>query len=156
MSIGCWEGHTVEPVDSAWWRIESWLSVHAPATLSSLRPPVASDELPAAQQRIGLSFPPDLAGSLACHDGVEADWAERWYTLFRFPPAYRPMPLHEIVDTWQEWVDVIADVEAQGADHSQWRNREWIPTATTDSDTYLFVVAAPGRCSDGWERRFMT
>jgi cell wall assembly regulator SMI1 len=66
----------MEPVDSAWQRIENWLSVHAPATLASLRPPVGSDELLTAQDQIGLRFPADLAGSLARHDGVEAAWGD--------------------------------------------------------------------------------
>jgi cell wall assembly regulator SMI1 len=101
----------MESVDSSWQRIEKWLSIHAPATLASLRPPVGPDQLLAAQDQIGLSFPADLAASLARHDGVEADWGDRWYTLFKFPRSYRPMPLQEIVDIWQGWSRVITDLE---------------------------------------------
>jgi len=62
------------------------------------------------------------------------------------------MPLHEIVDTWQMWSKVITELEPHTGDLSQWRNRKWIPIATTGSDTYLFVVAAPGP-TFGWLAR---
>ena len=58
-------------VASSWERIEQWFRVHAPETLSALRPGVSKDQLTAFQQATGLALPEDVCESLLLHDGQE-------------------------------------------------------------------------------------
>src|SRR6266542_6837542 len=60
-------------VDEAWRRIEAWLATHTPATLATLRPPAALDQVAAAEAELGLSFPADLTASLRRYDGATLD-----------------------------------------------------------------------------------
>ncbi|MGW4273632.1 SMI1/KNR4 family protein [Streptomyces seoulensis] len=60
-------------VEESWARVDAWLAEHAPLSRARLRPPAAPDGIAAAEQRLGVRFPPDLVASLRCHDGVELD-----------------------------------------------------------------------------------
>ncbi|MFE5022172.1 hypothetical protein ACFRAO_02280 [Streptomyces sp. NPDC056656] len=57
---------------AAWDRIESWLKVSAPNSYASLRPPAIPEQLAAAQARMGISWPEELAALWLLHDGAEA------------------------------------------------------------------------------------
>ncbi|MER7203172.1 MULTISPECIES: hypothetical protein [unclassified Streptomyces] len=57
---------------AAWDRVESWLKVGAPNSYASLRPPATPEQLAAAQARMGISWPGELAALWLLHDGAEA------------------------------------------------------------------------------------
>ncbi|MGW4346619.1 SMI1/KNR4 family protein [Streptomyces sp. NPDC004690] len=58
-------------VEDSWARIDAWLAEHAPLSRALLRPPASPGAIAAAEQRLGLTFHPDLVASLRCHDGTE-------------------------------------------------------------------------------------
>ncbi|WP_328697989.1 SMI1/KNR4 family protein [Streptomyces sp. NBC_00342] len=61
---------TSDLVQDSWTRIDAWLRVHAPRTFATLRPPAGDEEIAAAQEELGVTFPPDLVASLLRHNGV--------------------------------------------------------------------------------------
>ncbi|MFJ3301488.1 SMI1/KNR4 family protein [Streptomyces bacillaris] len=61
---------TSDLVQDSWTRIDAWLREHAPRTFATLRPPAGSEEIAAAQQELGVVFPPDLVASLLRHNGA--------------------------------------------------------------------------------------
>jgi cell wall assembly regulator SMI1 len=97
----------MDAVREAWQRIERWLAEHASATLASLNPPADPAQVAAAEAELGVSFPADLVASFARHDGVTRGWGDAWYTQFRFPPHYRPVPVRELVEIWRGWVELL-------------------------------------------------
>ncbi|MGW8066210.1 SMI1/KNR4 family protein [Streptomyces ziwulingensis] len=61
---------TSDLVRDSWTRIDAWLGEHAPRTFATLRPPAGDEEIAAAQQELGVTFPPDLVASLQRHNGA--------------------------------------------------------------------------------------
>ncbi|MGA5097478.1 SMI1/KNR4 family protein [Streptomyces lavendulocolor] len=61
---------TADLVQASWTRIDAWLRENAPRTFATLRPPAEDDEIVAAQEKLGVTFPPDLVASLLRHNGV--------------------------------------------------------------------------------------
>ncbi|MFD7815697.1 SMI1/KNR4 family protein [Streptomyces sp. NPDC059785] len=61
---------TADLVQESWSRIDAWLREHAPRTFATLRPPAKVEEITAAQDGLGITFPPDLIASLLRHDGA--------------------------------------------------------------------------------------
>ncbi|OKJ60700.1 SMI1/KNR4 family protein [Streptomyces sp. CB02261] len=61
---------TSDLVRDAWTRIDAWLREHAPRTFATLRPPAGDAEIAAAQEELGVTFPPDLVASLQRHNGA--------------------------------------------------------------------------------------
>ncbi|MFC9397488.1 SMI1/KNR4 family protein [Streptomyces sp. NPDC057027] len=61
---------TSDLVQDSWTRIDAWLREHAPRTFATLRPPAGDEEIAAAQQELGVTFPPDLVASLLRHNGA--------------------------------------------------------------------------------------
>ncbi|WP_069170361.1 SMI1/KNR4 family protein [Streptomyces griseus] len=61
---------TADLVQASWTRIDAWLREHAPRTFATLRPPAGDDEIAAAQEELGVTFPPELVASLLRHDGA--------------------------------------------------------------------------------------
>ncbi|MEU3663704.1 SMI1/KNR4 family protein [Streptomyces sp. NPDC032940] len=61
---------TADLVRDSWRRIDAWLREYAPRTFATLRPPAEHEEIAAAQEELGVTFPPDLVASLLCHDGA--------------------------------------------------------------------------------------
>lgn len=61
---------TSDLVPDSWNRIDAWLREHAPRTSATLRPPAGDGEIAAAQQELGVTFPPDLVASLLRHNGA--------------------------------------------------------------------------------------
>jgi cell wall assembly regulator SMI1 len=126
---------TTERVNSAWLRIERWLSKHAPATRASLRRPAAPERVHAAQARMSVAFPPDLVASLRRHDG--ADQSGGGFTL---PPFHRPMSLDQIIDEWVGNCSVMPEVGV----FSDWWDRAFVPFATLGDGGCLLVDQRPG------------
>ncbi|MFJ7209423.1 SMI1/KNR4 family protein [Streptomyces sp. NPDC098789] len=61
---------TADLVQASWTRIDAWLREHAPRTFATLRPPAGDAEIAAAQERLGVTLPPDLVASLLRHNGA--------------------------------------------------------------------------------------
>ncbi|MFD4693506.1 SMI1/KNR4 family protein [Streptomyces sp. NPDC058463] len=61
---------TSDLVQDSWTRIDAWLREHAPRTFATLRPPAGDEEIAAAQEELGVTFPPDLVASLLRHNGA--------------------------------------------------------------------------------------
>ncbi|MER5967756.1 SMI1/KNR4 family protein [Streptomyces sp. NPDC002057] len=87
---------TTDLVQDSWNRIDAWLREHAPRTFATLRPPAENEEIAAAQEELGVVFPPDLVASLLRHngavDGVDA---------FRFSTDDRLLGVSGIVEETQ-------------------------------------------------------
>ncbi|MGV9451601.1 SMI1/KNR4 family protein [Streptomyces sp. NPDC003635] len=87
---------TADLVKDSWDRIDEWLREHAPRTFATLGPPAGHEEIVAAQEELGLTFPPDLVASLLRHNGA-ADEAE----AFRFSTHDRLLDVAGILEgTW--------------------------------------------------------
>ena len=56
-------------VRDLWKRLERHLAKHAPAVLPFLNPPATDAAIRAAEKKLGVRLPPDLADSLRVHDG---------------------------------------------------------------------------------------
>ncbi|WP_435972140.1 SMI1/KNR4 family protein [Streptomyces sp. Qhu_M48] len=61
---------TTDLVEDAWNRVDAWLREHAPRTFATLQPPAHDEEIVAAQEELGVIFPPDLVASLLRHNGA--------------------------------------------------------------------------------------
>lgn len=61
---------TSDLIKESWTRIDAWLREHAPRTFATLRPPAGDEDIAAAQQELGVTFPPDLVASLHRHNGA--------------------------------------------------------------------------------------
>ncbi|MCK8676410.1 SMI1/KNR4 family protein [Streptomyces lichenis] len=81
-----------EQVQDSWDRIDEWLRENAPRTFATLGPPAGEEETAAAEEELGVTFPPDLVASLLRHDGAP-ECAE----AFRFSTHDRLLSVSEIV-----------------------------------------------------------
>ncbi|MGW2401665.1 SMI1/KNR4 family protein [Kitasatospora sp. NPDC001664] len=97
---------TADLVRESWSRIDAWLREHAPRTFASLRPPAGDEELAAAQEELGLTFPPDLVASLLRHDG-----AQEGPEAFRFPTDDRLLGVSGILEKTRFLRDIAADLD---------------------------------------------
>ncbi|MFE6031365.1 SMI1/KNR4 family protein [Streptomyces niveus] len=64
------EADDVGRATAAWERIEQWLGQHAALTWSMLRPPAGEQAIRAAEDEIGVAFPPGLRALYLLHDGI--------------------------------------------------------------------------------------
>ncbi|MER5479636.1 SMI1/KNR4 family protein [Streptomyces sp. NPDC002734] len=102
---------TSDLVQASWTRIDAWLREHAPRTFATLRPPTGTEEIVAAQQELGVTFPPDLVTSLLRHNG-----ALEGPEAFRFSSGDRLLGVSGILgDTgFMRGIDQGLDGEAEG------------------------------------------
>lgn len=101
---------TADLVQASWTRIDAWLREHAPRTFATLRPPAGGEEIAAAQEELGVTFPPELVASLLRHDG-----ALEGPEAFRFSTGDRLLGLSGILaDTgFMRGIDQGPDGEAE-------------------------------------------
>lgn len=64
------EADDVEQVTTAWGRIEQWLGGNAVLTRRMLRPPADEQAIRAAEDELGVAFPPGLRALYLLHDGI--------------------------------------------------------------------------------------
>ncbi|MBE1486889.1 DUF6461 domain-containing protein [Plantactinospora soyae] len=93
-----------ERLAESWARIEEWLAAYAVEAYASLRPPADPAAVDAAQHAIGVTFPDELLGSLARHDGCDDRPGG-----FRLPRGQRPLSVAEIVGGWQQAVSAVRE-----------------------------------------------
>ncbi|MFF4012591.1 SMI1/KNR4 family protein [Streptomyces sp. NPDC001717] len=99
-------------VQDSWDRIDEWLRENAPRTFATLGPPARREEIAAAEEELGVTFPPDLVASLLRHNGAR-DGAE----AFRFSTHDRLLSLSEIVGDTQWMRDIAEDLDEEEAEH---------------------------------------
>lgn len=122
-------------VSLSWQRIDSWLAVHAPASLALLNPPVTQDALESAQQVIGAEFPAELVESLRCHDGLSG-----WAALM---PAQPPLSAAQIAGHWKMWMGFGGLDQVDPATGEPGWHPLWIPWAESDG-TAQVIDLRPG------------
>ncbi|WP_228974625.1 SMI1/KNR4 family protein [Streptomyces sp. DH12] len=139
---------TEDLVQDAWNRIDEWLREHAPRTFATLGPPAAHEEIAAAQEELGVTFPPDLVASLLRHNGA-VDGAE----TFLFRTHDRLLGVGGIVEDTRFMRHVAEDRDEEDAE-SYWHHgfvKFGSHGATSDG---LVVDCRPGRDSFGAVGRF--
>ncbi|MGW5863616.1 SMI1/KNR4 family protein [Streptomyces sp. NPDC055239] len=119
--------------------MESWLRDCAPGTHHALPPPATHREIAAAEQRLGFSFPEQLADSLLCHNGSDP---------MRLPPVYALLSAEAIVRHQQLQVELEHETRAEYLAHgipleidgqyARW-HPGWIPFASDDGGGYLVL-----------------
>lgn len=133
-----------EPVSHSWQRIDSWLRDCVPGTYDALPPPATHGEILAAEKRLGLSFPEQLAESLLCHDGS---------AQLRLPPVYTLLSTEAIVEHQRLQAEIEDETRAEYLAHdipleidgqyARW-HPGWIPCASDDGGGYLVLDTQPG------------
>ncbi|MFC8173899.1 SMI1/KNR4 family protein [Streptomyces sp. NPDC057242] len=98
-------------VQDSWSRIDDWLREHAPRTFATLGPPARHEEIAAAQEELGVTFPPDLVASLLRHDGA-ADGAE----AFRFSTHDRLLDVAGILQDTRFMRGIAEDLDEEEAE----------------------------------------
>lgn len=134
-------------VADSWARIDAWLSEHAPLSRARLRPPASPEAIADAEERLGLTFHPELVASLRCHDGVELDDGAPVFGL------YGPFAgVSGIVENTLFLRSVGEDVEDEYADDDEhelnayWRH-EWLLIThgiAWDAQDGLFLTCRAG------------
>ncbi|MFG2921854.1 SMI1/KNR4 family protein [Streptomyces sp. NPDC048305] len=134
-------------VQDSWTRIDAWLSEHAPRTLATLLPPAEVEEIAAAQEELGVTFPPDLVASLLRHNGALEGPA-----AFRFSTGDRLLGLGGLLgDTG--FMRAV-DQGPGGEDEDYWLH-EYVKFGSYDSTSDgLLVDCRTGRVSFGAVGRF--
>ncbi|MEU9591502.1 SMI1/KNR4 family protein [Streptomyces sp. NPDC048193] len=102
---------TEDLVQDSWNRIDEWLREHAPRTFATLGPPAEHQEIVAAQEELGLTFPPDLVASLLRHNGA-AEGAES----FRFSTHDRLLDVTGILRDTRFMRAVAEDLDEEEAE----------------------------------------
>ncbi|MFE7356602.1 SMI1/KNR4 family protein [Streptomyces sp. NPDC057543] len=103
---------TADLVQDSWNRIDAWLREHAPRTFATLQPPAGDEEIVAAQEELGVTFPPDLVASLLRHNGA-VDGAE----AFRFSTNDRLLGVSGILGDTGFMRGVAQDLDEEEAEH---------------------------------------
>ncbi|MFE4306417.1 SMI1/KNR4 family protein [Streptomyces sp. NPDC056891] len=103
---------TADLVRDSWNRIDAWLREHAPRTFATLQPPAGDEEIVAAQEELGVTFPPDLVASLLRHNGA-VDGAE----AFRFSTDDRLLGVSGILGDTGFMRGVAQDLDEEEAEH---------------------------------------
>ncbi|MER8010825.1 SMI1/KNR4 family protein [Streptomyces sp. NPDC094149] len=137
-------------VTESWTRIEAWLVANAPRTFAKLAPPADRAVIAAAEEALGLAFPPALTESLLRHDGTA-------YGVL-LPPFWAMLGTQHIVDAWKRRTHIYepepSDTEPHDAEseYGPWWHRQWIPFAADGSGDYLVIDQRPtpqcGRIGD--------
>ncbi|MFE5861663.1 SMI1/KNR4 family protein [Streptomyces virginiae] len=102
---------TQDLVQDSWNRIDEWLREHAPRTFATLGPPAGHEEIAAAQEELGVTFPPDLVASLLRHNG-----ALEGVEAFRFSTHDRLLAVSEIVRDTESMRSIAEDLDEEEAE----------------------------------------
>ncbi|WP_151770734.1 SMI1/KNR4 family protein [Streptomyces abyssomicinicus] len=139
---------TEDLVQDAWNRIDGWLREHAPRTFATLGQPAGHEEIAAAQEELGVTFPPDLIASLLRHDGA-VEGAE----AFLFSTHDRLLGVPGILEDTR-FMRCVADDLDEEESESYWHHgyvKFGSYGATSDG---LMIDCRPGRDSFGAVGRF--
>lgn len=98
-------------MQDSWSRIDAWLCEYAPRTFATLRPPAEHEKIAAAQEELGITFPPDLVASLLWHNGA-LDRPE----AFRFSTHDRLLGVSGILGDTRFMRDIADDLAEEEAE----------------------------------------
>ncbi|MFE3942341.1 SMI1/KNR4 family protein [Streptomyces sp. NPDC059118] len=140
---------TTFTVEQSWARIETWLAQHAAVSHGLLRPPALPEDIAAAELRLGVTFPPDLKGSLLRHDGVQLQ--DGTLTLGYYGPL---SGVEDIVQSTEFLRSIGADLDEDEEDLDEeerdesayWPHERLLITLGIgwQSSDGLFLVSRPG------------
>ncbi|MDH6229016.1 SMI1/KNR4 family protein [Streptomyces sp. MJP52] len=139
---------TRDLVQDSWNRIDEWLREHAPRTFATLGPPAGHEEIAAAQEELGVTFPPDLIASLLRHDGA-VDGAE----AFLFSTHDRLLGVAGIIEDTTFMRCLAEDLDEEEAE-SYWHHGYVKFGSYGVTSDGLMVDCRPGRDSFGAVGRF--
>ncbi len=112
-------------IKDGWKRIAHWYEANVPKDQFSLADGASAEDVAAAEEQLGLRFPPELAASYRLHNG------SRGRAVFLY--GYPLLSLKEIVEQWGFWRKIIQDgalggePECPEAIKKVWWNVRWIP-----------------------------
>lgn len=130
-------------VELSWQRIENWLRDNAPETYATLNPPAADADIVAAEQVIGVPFPPDVVASLRIHDGVVPGPA-----AFHVAGRYSPSSLGRITGAWQLLTEILLEQFDEDDMSGHWWHPRWVPIAEDNAGCELIVDGRAGEDND--------
>ncbi len=130
-------------VANLWQRWQAWLACHAPDLAEELREPAAADDVAAAEEGLGLTFPEDFKASLAVHDGAGeiSGVAGNWDL----------MELELVIKECRAMREMVADgtfgsaaADPHPAIKDDWWNPQWLPIVSSGSGHFLCLDLDPG------------
>ncbi|HEY4453137.1 MAG TPA: SMI1/KNR4 family protein, partial [Pseudonocardiaceae bacterium] len=133
----------MDDVERSWQRIENWLRDNAPDTYATLNPPASEAAIAAAEEFVGVAFPPDVVASLRVHDGVAAGPAE-----FDLAGRYSPSSVARIKSNWQMLTDLLLDQFKDDDMSGYWWHPQWVPIAEDNAACQLIVDGRAGEDTD--------
>ncbi|MFH8803966.1 SMI1/KNR4 family protein [Streptomyces sp. NPDC017936] len=139
---------TKDLVQDSWNRIDEWLREHAPRTFATLGQPAGHKETAAAQEELGVTFPPDLIASLLRHDGA-VDGAG----AFRFSTHDRLLGVAGILEDTRFMRCVAEDLDEEETE-SYWHHGYVKFGSYGSTSDGLVIDCRPGRDSFGAVGRF--
>lgn len=141
-------------VDFAWDRIEIWLKANARTLWKSLRSAAKPSAVQKAESTLGVRLPPDFAASVRRHNGqsVEAEGGlfPHRDKQFGLEPAWRLLPLSEIINVWEQLKALLDAGEyaretfdsAPGV-QPVWWCPGWVPVADNGGGDHLCLDTTP-------------
>jgi len=137
----------MEPVRTAWKRIETWLAANAPSCLDALLPPAAGPAIEDAAAKVNARWPDDYRASLAIHEGQGGQalgLIGGWYLV----PLAEVIELHAMLADLHRELDPDLDptiVAAPGV-RDVWWTPGWVPVADDHAGNHvcLDLDPAPG------------
>jgi cell wall assembly regulator SMI1 len=124
-------------------RIETWLRTNAPVVHATRRPGASEQQIRAAEDALGVSFPEEVKAGYRIHDGCDAS---------AFLYGWEWLSLERMVSEWKAWKDLLDSgafdrfqSEPQGPIRSDWWHPAWIPLTYDGAGNHYCLDLAPGR-----------
>ena len=125
-------------MQQVWNRVRSALNPIAPSAVSALQLGASQATLRELENALGRSLPPDLAASLAVHDGQRPPYM----SAVLFDNEYL-LPSEQIISTWG-MLNEIGDAlgpDSPGRPSTVWWDRIFIPVTDSDGNGYCIDSA---------------
>jgi cell wall assembly regulator SMI1 len=120
-------------IDSAWARIEQWLTENVPALGSGLAPGASEERIAKAERELGIALPADFRRSTIQHDGEHG-------SVGGVLGGWNLRDLSSAIRVWKAMNSLVEDgtfseaesdrIKTVGPVRPQWWNRHWVPFAT--------------------------
>jgi cell wall assembly regulator SMI1 len=130
-----------------WDRIHSWLREHAPTILESLNPGASAEQVSAAEEALGVTFPADVRETYRLHDG-QGPWASGYPPAFLY--GWEWLSLERVVEDWNVWKGLLDEgqfggwtVEAAAGVREVWWHPGWVPLTDGPGGDHHCLDLAP-------------
>lgn len=134
---------------SAWKRIESWMSCHAPTNCEfPLAVGIADAKFVEAEKHFGFSVPADFKKSYARHNG------SNYVSIFAIFGLGYWMPLPDVVSDWEGMTTLLESgvfedpgfvSHPKGPIRKDHWNRKWVPFTCAHTGDFLAIDLAPAK-----------